>query len=185
MGILIEDGKGTGRTAAVTPDNQLQVHAISLSIEHDINHSHGESYNMVYETTPAGADDCFLYLKNLHDLDLVIEGIWIHDTASEYVDVKLLDIGVPASGSDVTPANLNAGSSKSALGTFQQGTDITGLTGGVTNHRIWHLGSAGITNYNFDQDIIVPKNGVFTLYAGTGTTLISGLIVFNYHDSVE
>lgn len=183
MGFIIEDGKGTGKTAAVTSNNQLQTFSISLSIEHHINHAHGEAYNVLFEVTPGDSNYCFFYMKNGHEFDMVVEGMWIHNTASEYIDVKLLDLGTPSGGTDVTPANLNGGSSKTATGTFQQGANITGLSGGVTNHRLWHLGSAGHSNHNFDQDIIIPKNGVLTLYAGTGTTSISGFLVFNYHNS--
>jgi len=183
MGFKLEDGLGSGRTAGVTTDNSLRVMATSLTIEHHANHYHGEAYNVLFEVTPTGADDCFFYLKNEHDEDMTLEGIWIHNTASEYIDVKISDIGTPSGGSDITPVNLNCGSGKSAIGIFQQGVNITGLSGGLNTHRIWHLGSAGMAIYNFDQDIIVSKNNVVTLYAQTGTSAISGLLVFNYHHS--
>ena len=177
----IEGGTGNGYLAKVSKENKLEVSSVTASVEHHTNHKHGTAFNMLFSATPTGAGDCFLYVKNTSEEDMCIEGFTLHLVASEYIEFKLGDSGTATGGSTVTPANLNSSSGNIATGTFENGNDITGLSGGTTVDRIYHATSAGSTSYNFEQDIILPKNGVFTMYCETGTTAINGVINFNYH----
>jgi len=181
--MIIEDGKGSGMSVGVTGNNRLETNAVAQTAEHFANHTLRQSYNILFSATPSGGDDCFLYIKNTSDIDMILEGFWLKLVASEYIDIKTNDAGTPIGGSIITPANLNTGSGNSAIGTFQNGNNITGLTGGVTNHRLYHKNDAGSVSYNFDQDIIVMKNGVITFYVGTGGTVLEGFVVMNYHSS--
>jgi hypothetical protein len=182
MGIIIEDGTGNGYTTQVSKENKLEVNAVTQTKEHYINHHEGQAYNVLFEITPSGAGDCFFYMKNSSENDLVIEGIWIKLAANDYIEIKIGDTGTASGGTDVTPVNLNAGSGNVAEGTFQHGVDITGLSGGSTALKLWHVSSAGSNYTNFNQDVFIPKNKILSLYIGTGTASISGGIVFNYHD---
>jgi len=181
----IEGGTGNGYSAGVTSDNKLNVEAVSASVKHHVNHVHGKSFNMLFSATPTNGDNPFLYIKNTSDDDMCIEGFTLHLVASEYIDVKLGDSGTATGGSTVTPANLNSSSGLTATGTFETGVAITALSGGTTVDRIYHESSAGSTSYNFEQDIIIKKNGVFTMYAQTGTTALAGIIIFNYHNEED
>ena len=181
MGIQIEDGKGSGRNAEVDNNNHIVVNAISQSIEHYVNHVEGNAFNLLFDATPTGVGDCFLYIKNTGDEELSFEGMWLKLAADEYIDVKLNDTGTPIGGGSITPANLNSGSGNTVTGTFQDGNDITGLSGGTTVARLYHASGNGSKDYNFDQDIILAKNGVLTLYCETGTTALAGMLVFNIH----
>jgi len=181
--MIIEDGKGQGRTAGVNDENRLLVEAITSSTEHNANHHTKTAYNLLFAATPSAPGDCFLYLANESEMDLVIEGMKLWLVADEYIDIKLGDAGSPIGGASIVPANLNSGSANSAEGTFQHANDITGLTGGATIDRIYHASSAGSVEHNFEQDIILVKNGVITMYCQTGTTALAGIIYFNYHDS--
>lgn len=183
MGLVLEGGTGKGYSAGVTADNRMMVDAISYTIEHYINHKTGQAYNVLFSATPTGAGDCFLYVKNQSENALSIEGVRLHLPASEYIDLKVGDIGTPVGGSNITPSNLNAGSGNIATGVFQNGNDITGISGGVIVERIYHLTSLGSEYYNFDQDIIIPKNGVFAAYCEAGTTALAGTLVINFHDT--
>ncbi|MCK5018286.1 MAG: hypothetical protein KAS32_14610 [Candidatus Peribacteraceae bacterium] len=182
MGLILTDGQGTGKTLGIDSDNRARVNSVSQSTEHFINHIKGVAYNLLFSATPSATDDCFLYFKNESETDIVIEGFWLHLEANEYIDIYLDQTGTPIGGSDITPVNLNSGSGKSAEGTFQNGNDITGITGGVKPFRIHHASSQGSTYRNFNQDIVLTKNGVFTMYCETGTTALDGIIVFNYHN---
>ena len=179
-GFTIDDGKGSGKSAEVDENNHLVVNSITQTIEHYINHVDGNAFNLLFAATPASTGDCFIYMKNTSDDDFSVEGIWLWLAADEYVDVKLDDTGTPVGGSAITPANLS-GSGNTPTGTFQQGNNITGLSGGTTVDRIYHASSQESQSYNFDQDIILRKNGVFTMYIQTGTTALAGKIVFNIH----
>jgi len=59
--------------------------------------------------------------------------------------------------------------------------DITGLSGGSTFQKIWLTAASDTQMFNFEQDIIIPKNNVFTIYCVGGDTLIRGTVVFNFH----
>lgn len=178
----IEDGEGRGRLAGVNAQNRLKTSAVIQSFEHFSNHVAGEAFSLLFDATPTGAADCFLYVKNTDDdEDLVIEGFGLYLAANEYIDIKIGDSGTPAGGGAITPANLNSSSGLTATGTFQDGNDITALSGGSTIYRIYHASSNETKYVNFEQDIIIKKNGVLTMYCQTGTTALAGYIDMNYH----
>ena len=87
---------------------------------------------------------------------------------------------------------MNAGSGKSAAGTFEKGADLDGgaatLTGGNEFNRFVMAGVTDLVSkhYNFVQDVILPKNRVLTAWVGgsaSGTWYIT--IHFNYHNAEE
>lgn len=181
--MIIEDGAGQGKSAGVSDENRLLVEAITSSTEHNANHHAKTAYNLLFSVTPTGLADCFLYFKNESETDLVIEGMKLWLAANEYIDLKLGDVGDPIGGTAITPVNLNSGSANSAEGTFEHGVDITGLSGGTTIDRIYHASSQESKEHNFEQDIILVKNGILTMYIQTGTTPLAGTLYFNYHNS--
>lgn len=179
--MIIEDGTGKGYQARINSENRLLVSSVSSTIEHHINHVVGRSFNLVFSATPS-AGDCFLYMKNEDkDRDVTIEGFWFKESADDYIDIMISQTGSPINGTAITPINLNTGSGYSAIGTFEYGNNITGLSGGNTVMKIFHANSNESIYRNFDQDIILGYNGVFALYIGTGTVQVDGIICFNYH----
>ena len=68
----IEDGTGTGYKAKITSENKLLTQSLSEFMQYHLNQVHEEMYSMVVSKTPTGAGDCFLYIKNTSDDDLVI-----------------------------------------------------------------------------------------------------------------
>lgn len=182
MGLLIEDGKGRGNIAGVNPEGKLETESVSISKEHHTNQDLGKAFNLLFSLTPTGAGDCFLYMKNSSTIDLILEGVILRTGGNEIITFNLNDTGTPAGGTVVTPANLNAGSGETAIGTFQTGVNITGLSGGTLTERLYVASSDDSSDFNFDQDIIIPQNNVFTMWATTGSIAIAGTVVFNYHD---
>ena len=189
--MLIEDGKGSGRTAGVNEENRMIVAAISASVEHHTNHEEGLSFNLIFEQTPTyddpsadTGDVCILYLKNTDTKDMCLEGIHYRLAGtgqSNILKMKGNSTGTPVGGTTSTPANLNLGSGNIADGTFLTGDNITGLSEGTDIERI-HIGSSNdSTAFNFEQDIIVPKNNVITIYTTETGTEISIQLIFNYH----
>jgi hypothetical protein len=153
-----------------------------------VNHNLGNAYNALFAVNPDGADDCIFYLKNQDNIDLVVEGLWIMSSAAEEIYLKIGDTGtaVKTNGADITPVNLNAGSGKTAdvlcySNTADGAVDITGLSGGSTFEKIWLTASADTQLFNFEQDIIIPKNQTFTIYCVGGDTLLRGTVIFNFH----
>jgi hypothetical protein len=192
--MLIEDGTGSGRTAAVNAQNKLEVVAITATTEHDTNHHNGLAFNACVEVTPISPDPssgdtrtCVFYLKNTSEVDITLEGIDMRLGGTGEEDVIEIvgrdDVGSPIGGTTVTPANLNLGSGNPAEGTFLKGSNITGISGGVVLQKIW-ITSNGTKSYNFNQDIIVPKNRVVTIYSRNSVAELDLTLSFNYHPTI-
>lgn len=177
----IEDGTGEGFAAKVNEENQLLTECVTVTAESHTNRHEAEAYHVLFDNTPDGAGDCFFYMKNLDDIDIIIEGVWFRVASTEKVQIKLGDVGTLIGGTTITPVNCNAGSGNVADGTFCHSSDMTGLSGGNIVETYW-LGSTESKHYNFEQDIVLPKNSVYTMYAVTGDVPVSGTVVFNYHD---
>lgn len=177
MALQIEDGKGNGFQAQVDNRNMLHVHAVVESLEHDANQL-GNSFSMLFSQTSDSTDSCILYIKNYFDEDLVFEGITIRAVSDETINIYLNDSGNPVGGVDVTPGNLNAGSNRLADGMFQVGTDITGLIRGTIASSYFIKGGDSSKHFNFEQDIIVPKNRVLTMCCEDGNIKLVGFLSF-------
>ncbi|KKM87175.1 hypothetical protein LCGC14_1271630 [marine sediment metagenome] len=179
----VEDGTGQGYKAQVNAENRLVTFAVTETLEHHINSSDGLSFNLLFQQTPTGANDCFLYIKNTDDMLLTVEGIWIRAASNDTIEVKLNDIeGSVVGHSEATPVNLNAGSGKSASGTFRTGNDITGLSGGTISERVYVASGNASILISFAQNLVVPKNFIISFYAVTGTAEIDGTLIFHYAD---
>jgi hypothetical protein len=173
----IRDGLGKGYLAGVNTDNRLLVSSISRSKEHHSNITHGEAFTMLVNVTPTGADDCFFYFKNDSERTYIFEGFGMWVASNETVYGYLNQTGTPVGGSTVTPAALNAGSTASLSSTIYEGADITGMSGGSLVGR-YHIPANNATNViNFEADIVVPPNKIFTAYATTGAIELDGYMV--------
>lgn len=91
--------------------------------------------------------------------------------------------GFPIGGSTISPTNLNLSSGNSAQGVFLKGSNITGISGGEILQKIWVV-SNGTKSYNFNQDIIVPKNRVLTIYSRSSVGELDITLSFNYHPTI-
>ena len=181
MGLIIDDGTGNGHSVKVTGENQLSTSAITKTLFHHLNHSDGQVYHMLFDTDPAGNDDCILYLKNeAEEKDLVINGLQLYIAGACEITWKLKVEGTPVGGTNVIPVNMNAGSGKLASGTFQYGEDITGLTGGDDAFKYVFTGALRSTGFQPDGDIIIPKNQTFALYVDTAGVRVAGHVGFGY-----
>ena len=125
-------------------------------------------------------------MKNTSLIDITIEGITHRLSGSGLIDALEIrggDVGDPINGITLTPVNMNLGSGNTAEGTFLTGENITGLTGGTVLNKLY-LESNGSKYYNFDQDIIVPRNRVLAIYSMGSVGELSITIGFNYHPSI-
>ncbi len=181
--MIIESGVGDGRYGLeVTRENMAKTLAVTQTLAHHVNADEGEAYAMHVSVTPTSTTDCFAYIKNTDANDLVVEDVRLWLAASEYIEIRLGEVGTAGGApTTVVPTNLNAGSGKVASGTFYQDPDITGLSGGAVADRIYHASSAESTLYNLTQYIVVPTNQTLSFYAQTGTTPLYMVVFFYYH----
>ena len=185
MGLTIEDGTGSGREAGVNSENRLSVDAVSFSGEHHANHHDKQAYNVQFSQAPTANDDCIYYMQNTSDTDMVVEGMYLATSAACEVYVKVDNSGTRNSATALTPTNLNRGSGNEADGVFEKGADLDGgaatLTSGIEIARGVFHAALSTSNFNFEQDIILPKNSTLTIWCDTAATTITALVDFNSH----
>lgn len=179
--VVIEDGTGKGFKAKVTSENQLRVFSVQVSMEHFVNHFHGQAYNVMFDQSPTASDDCILYMENESDhLDLVVEGIEFQVDGAVEIYTQLNARGTRNGANVIEPANLNTKSGKEASGIFEQGADLDGggatLTGGVETFR-WVFNAANnSTNFNFECDVILGRGNTLTVWCSDNARTVHGLI---------
>ena len=181
--VFIDNGKGDGGyTATVNNEGKLEVCAVTKTFQLHVNEAEGQSFSMLIDKTPTGASDCFAYLKNNSDKELWISSMNMWAATDEVIEVKLNDTGTPVGGTVSTPVNRNAGSGNVADGTYEDGVNITGLSGGDVVDYIFLDGAAGGNKHSWDSFLIIPKGKTLTLYAITGGIAVKGSISGVFHN---
>lgn len=171
--MLIEDGKGRGFKAAVTPENKLDICAVVRTIDLFCNQAKGTSYSLLVSQTPTGAGDCFCYVKNNDSKDMVLSSIKVHAASDETITIKVGDTGMPVDGSAATPINRKAGCGNVADMDCEVGNDITGLSGGDDVEVLFVKGAETSRRIEWLSSIIIPKNHALTLWATTGAIALT------------
>jgi hypothetical protein len=181
----IEDGAGSGTKAQVNIENRLAVTAISSSVEHHTNHHDGAAYHVLWSQVATAGDDCIFYMSNDAEEDITCEGISISVSGAAEIYIQSGDTGARNTATDLTPANCNFGSGRTAEGTFEQGADLDGgaatLAGGTEVERYVFRGQTNTAHINFPQDFIMPKGSTLTVWSSTTATVVCTLY-FNYHN---
>jgi len=182
--MFIED-PSSGDRASVTEENRLKTSAITFSSPHHINHQEGKAYAFPISVTPTGAGDCFAYITNTDDDDMIVDAFNLYVPTTEKIIFKLGDAGTASGGSDVTPVNLNAGSGNLADVTAQTGADITGLSGGSAVAGFTKKGGEDSRIYNLPPSLIIPKNKTLSIYASAGSIAIDMGVLLTFHGTTE
>lgn len=137
--------------------------------ELETNESDQDCYTLLFDKTPTGAGDYFVYMLNSHPSKLLVvpELRCKAATTDEEIQIVLGATGTPVGGTDTTPANHYTNSPNSATGdgTFQTGVDITGLSGGTVVEHITINADAGTQEFFWRSGFVVSKNQVFALKA--------------------
>jgi len=188
MSFIISDGSGRAYKAAVNSENKLMVMGVVSTVEHYVNHDKEAAYQVLFEQTVGVDDGCIFYMKNSDtNNNLVVEGINLYVSAACEVYIKISNTGTRNNVTSLTPANLNAGSTKVAEGTFEKGADLGGgsasLSGGTEIYRYKFIAETQATDFNFKQDIILPINKTLTVWCDTANVNILCMIPFNYHNT--
>ncbi len=181
--MVIEDGTGKGFRAGVSSLNRLLSDSVTSTNAHAANVD-GDAYHMLFNQAPTAGDDCILYMENSDERDLVMEGLYLSVAGACELYFRLRDLGTRNAAGANVPANCNSGSGQTADGTFEVGADLDGgaasLTGGIEVERYIFIAATGSSHFNFEQDIILPKNATMTIWCSAIVT-ITGTVVFNYH----
>lgn len=178
----------TQQGAKVDDEGHIHTTAVAVTSGQHTNQVEAESYAVPFAVNPDGAGDVIFYLKNLDDVDIVIEYLDYTSSAAEEIYFKIAETGtaVATSGVTLVPANVNAGSGNTAnvtcLGNTGDGAvDITALSGGREIDRIWITALADNKRFEFPSGTILTKGQAFSIYCVGGDTLIRGTVHFHFH----
>lgn len=127
-------------------------------------------------STLLAADSMTVTPYDFQDKNLrVIKIDWV-DSPALTIESQYTGTAVLTNGTAQTPANCNAGSGNDAgvtcwSGTADEAVDITGLTNGREVERLWIVAAADKVFHNFEVDIIIPKNKIFSMWCVGGDTM--------------
>lgn len=171
--MMLEGESRLGRFfASVTSKKQLLTCAVTRSVDLYCNQEDGESYSLVVSQTPTGAGDCFCYIKNNADKDMIISSAKFYAATAEIISFRLNDTGTPSGGSAATPINRKSGCGNAADVLCETGNDITGLSGGDEVESISVKAAGASDRIPWDSGLIIPKNHTLTIYATTGAIAV-------------
>lgn len=171
-------GAGNSRVAEVNPEGRLRTVAVTSQPEYHINWANELAFVIQVNVTPSPSAN-FYYHKNESNYSMIVEDLEVYSENNEVVTLYKNPIGTPTGGTSTIPSNSNFGSSKTADGVFQYGSDLGGLTGG-TQHSRTHIIGGEENKYTFKNWVVMPKNSTFMLYAKNGNSELDLTIPFFY-----
>lgn len=180
---MIRDGTGGGYLAKVDSKNRLYTIANTMDLGLNTSLIKGDMYANILDVTPGGAGYCFLYMMNSRPgFDMVIGKMTVLTPTAEIIDIKKVS-GIPSGGTAFVPSNRNLDFLDVALGTFQYGTNITGLTA-ATNPltRVYSAANVPIM-YDIYDGIAIPTNMSVGFYAKNGSININYTVVWYYYET--
>jgi len=177
---FVRDGTGKGYLAKVTDKNALVIHGsvenmgLHTAIEEE------EYYALSLSAQATGVGDVIGYMKNTStDESIIIDFFSIYSSAASQVHVHVGGDGTPSGGSALTAANSTSGSGNAAKGTFQSGSDITGITG--SSNLYVSVTPADETKVYKDVPIVIPPNQTVTFLAYQNTATVYIGVGFYYY----
>ncbi len=190
MGLIIEDGKGTGKSVGVSDGNELLTHGVSVSEEHSANMDRGKAFSWIFSEDADANDDCIFYLKNIGDINLVLEGMMLYVSGAAEVYIETGNEGTTAAGTDITGNNLNAGSGNKVTNTItaKKDGDLQAgatLASGNEIERYIFTGASSTTNYNFPADIVIPPQNTFTIWCSPAAVTVRATLVGYFYSPVH
>lgn len=177
-------GAGNGQIARVTPLGLLRTESVGIETHHFVNLEHESAYVLSFRATPvtpdSGEKTTFFYMRNKTEIPLALESAVVFSkSADEIVSITTNPSGTPTGGDSVTPVNSNLGSNKQAVGIFEYGSDIGGLSGG-TFYGDSYFKTGEPIEYIFRNWIIMPRNTSLMMCAENGGSELSMTIPFFY-----
>ncbi len=176
---MIQDGTGTGDMVKITSDNRMDSSCRTEDRMYYASRDTGLAFFYYSDVTPTGTGDVCCYIKNTHATkNIIVKWIRAYCASVDALDIYLGQAGTPSGGTDITPVNLNQTSGNTATGTFQEGANITALTGGSKLDRIrLEAGKDAFTDFD---GLILGISDTLSLHVLTGANVVEITIGFYY-----
>ena len=158
-GISQADFSRSGRLN-VDSENNLTAHFVSLEA--------GKAFNVYSEDDDAAAGDFVCYLKNTSTTDNLFIDL-VRFSSENAATVKVHEVTGTASGTTITPFNMNLGSGVSAEATALGNAAVSGLTSSAVLAAD-RVAANTSTIIPFDDILILGTNDAIAVEYDTGTT---------------
>lgn len=177
----IKDGRGTGGLAQVDTEGRMHTYATTEVEELHTNRLNADHYIVYCDITPTADGDYFLYIKNTHTLDMIINWyrIWTA-SAAEAFDLIRNPSGTPTGTATLTPTNMNFGSNKTATAQVFESVDMGGLSGGTTLDRLRKNTDGADVVDKYDGGIILPQGASLGVKSVVGAIPVEFTASFYY-----
>ncbi len=190
---MLEDGKGSGRSVGVNPDNKLQTEAETHSLQHSTSEQKGQAYQaQSIDSGVTAKTQTLLHIRNDDDdRNMVITYIRMQQVTTGTIPASgiYFEVGVgdtvSSGGTATTPVNMNQGSGNLATVTAT-GVDPT-MAGTFTAIDTQYVSGNGTeTVYNKEGTIILGKNDTLSIrLTTTETGVAKARISFLMIDKLE
>ncbi len=187
MGLLIEDGEGSGSVCGVSSDHRIRTNTKTAERIYYCSRDMGDSFTIVAQDADPAAGEYTLWIQNLDEDHFVIHKII---TGSDDANVvwKLWNVtGTGATAALITPVTTNLTSSLSANLTVRGGAGgVSGLTAvNTAPMMIWYQGVAFNTIELKTDDIFrIGQNQAIAIEYEEGTTNDVSITIVGYYDEI-
>jgi len=167
MGLQIEDGTGSGKTAKVSLNHQVAVRSESVDSS-AIVAGRDERYFVWQSDYAASANDIVLYIQNTDPNRLLkIRKIYLYNSGATTWEMQRVDSGTPA-GTEIDALNLTFGSGINANATAYGDAAVTGTSGTTAFSYVKDAGDDHYLDAN-GAVIIKPFSAIQVKVTGAGT----------------
>lgn len=176
--MIIEDGKGSGRTALVDSENRIVTFSVQEPHDRHLNRDENKVWSLPFQAIdPVGADDYFIYIKNTGTVNLAITDIRLESTVAGTVEVHhVTGTKGDTAAATITPVNRFLGSSLQPSATCETDTNATGLTSAGIVFMLDCLTPGQQYHLSTSANIFIPPGQAVALLWDTSTGALSGVI---------
>ena len=176
MGLIIEDGFGSGKHWRIDDEGRGIIKSIRQPFDEHINEESGKVWSISFDAlNPAASDDYVVYIKNTGDTPISITDFRFSASAATRVNIHAVS-GTAVGGSDLPAVSRNIGSASIPSMIIESGVDITGLTSDGTLFFIECPVADTLYHLRSSSNIIIPKGKAIAISVATGTANISGVV---------
>ena len=184
MSCMLKSGTGNGQFAHIDDHNRLYTKSINVNPVAHHSTWHKNSYEATFEVTLQGTSKTtVMYLYNSDNTsDLEIHNIIQSSNANLEVET-CVNCTFSSGGADVTPYNLNLGTSASPDITLKEGGSSGDLvvTGSNTINGLFLGAYAPATSEVQGGIIVTPKKSLCIQATGAASDRVKVSIIFAYH----
>ena len=179
MGMIIEDGLGSGQMAGISPTgNRMNVSSRADERIYYVSRDNEDAYAVTTTDTAAAGEYNFYFQNTSTTQKFYVKDIIV--TSAELAIFKLAFVtGTAAGGSAITPVNMNRISNKTASANARGAGSITGLTpDGVIG--IIATSADSSFDFNIHDALILGTNDAIAIEydQGAGATVDISMIGF-------